>query len=269
MNELFNIKDKVVAITGSTGVLAGELARYLAKEGAKIVFMGRSQVKLDSAMKGLEDCDCLGCVADVLDRPALEKARADILQKYGKLDALINGAGGNMPGATIPPDKTFFDLDVSQWADVLKLNLQGTLLPTMVFGEIFKEQKYGCVVNFSSMTAESAVTRVLGYSNAKASVNNLTKWLAVEFAQKFGEGVRVNAIAPGFFISEQNRALLTNPDGTFTQRGQTVINKTPFKRFGNADEICGAAHYLISDASKFVTGTIMAIDGGFSCFSGV
>ena len=241
MNELFNIKDKVVAITGSTGVLAGELARYLAKEGAKIVFMGRSQAKLDAAMKGLENCDCLGCVADVLDRPALEKARADILQKYGKLDALINGAGGNMPGATIPPDKTFFDLDVSQWADVLKLNLQGTLLPTMV----------------------------LGYSNAKASVNNLTKWLAVEFAQKFGEGVRVNAKAPGFFISEQNRALLTNPDGTFTQRGQTVINKTPFQRFGNADEICGAAHYLISDASKFVTGTIMAIDGGFSCFSGV
>ncbi|MBO5255117.1 MAG: SDR family oxidoreductase, partial [Opitutales bacterium] len=123
--------------------------------------------------------------------------------------------------------------------------------------------------NFSSMTAESAVTRVLGYSNAKAGVNNLTKWLAVEFAQKFGEGIRVNAIAPGFFISEQNRALLTNPDGTFTQRGQTVINKTPFKRFGKADEICGAAHYLISDASKFVTGTIMAIDGGFSCFSGV
>ncbi|MBO5254928.1 MAG: SDR family NAD(P)-dependent oxidoreductase, partial [Opitutales bacterium] len=152
MNNLFDIKGKVVAITGSTGVLAGELARYLAREGAKVVFMGRTQAKLDVAMQGLESCDCLGCVADVLDRPALEKACDDILKKYGKLDALINGAGGNMSGATIPPEKTFFDLDVSQWSDVLKLNLQGTLLPIMVFGEIFKKQKYGCIVNFSSMT---------------------------------------------------------------------------------------------------------------------
>ena len=269
MNELFNINGKVVAITGSTGVLAGELARYLAKQGAKIVFMGRSQEKLDAAMVGLEDCDCLACVCDVLDKSSLEKTREDIIAKYGRLDALINGAGGNMSGATIPPDKTFFDLDLSHWEQVLRLNLQGTILPTMIFGEIFKKQGEGCIVNFSSMTAESAITRVMGYSNAKAGVNNFTKWLAVEFAQKFGEKIRVNAIAPGFFISEQNRALLTNPDGSFTQRGQTVINKTPFKRFGNADEICGAAHYLISDASKFVTGTIMAIDGGFSCFSGV
>ena len=270
MNELFNIKDKVIAITGSTGVLAGEVARYLASQGAKIVFMGRSQEKLDVAMATLTNKDDhLACVCDVLDRPALEKARDAIMQKYGKLDALINGAGGNMAGATIPPDKTFFDLDISQWADVLKLNLQGTVLPTMIFGEIFKNQKKGCIVNFSSMTADAAITRVLGYSNAKAGVNNLTRWLAVEFAQKFGEGVRVNAIAPGFFISEQNRALLTNPDGSFTQRGQTVINKTPFRRFGKADEINGAIHYLVSDASKFVTGTVMAVDGGFSCFSGV
>ncbi len=269
MNELFDIKNKVVAITGSTGVLAGSLAKYLASQGAKVVFMGRSKEKLDAATADLDSADTLACVCDVLDRPALEKARSDILAKFGRLDALINGAGGNMSGATIPPDKTFFDLEVDQWAAVVKLNLQGTLLPTMVFGEIFRRQKFGSIVNFSSMTAEAAVTRVLGYSNAKAGVNNLTKWLAVEFAQKFGEGIRVNAIAPGFFISEQNRALLTNPDGSFTQRGQTVINKTPFKRFGNADEIHGAAHYLISDASKFVTGTIMAIDGGFSCFSGV
>ena len=269
MNELFDIKGKVVAITGATGVLAGSLARYLARQGAKAAFMGRSQQKLDAAMKGVEDCDCMACIADVLDKAALENARAAILAKYGKIDALINGAGGNMPGATIAPDKTFFDLDVEQWNAVVKLNLQGTLLPTMVFGEAFKKQKRGCVVNFSSMTAESAVTRVLGYSNAKAAVDNLTKGLAVEFAHKFGEGLRVNAIAPGFFISEQNRALLTNPDGSFTARGQTVINKTPFKRFGNADEIHGAAHFLISDAAKFITGVVMPVDGGFSCFSGV
>lgn len=269
MNELFDIKGKAVAITGATGVLAGSLARYLARQGAKVAFMGRSQQKLDDAMKSVEDCDCMACIADVLDKAALENAREAILAKYGKIDALINGAGGNMPGATIAPDKTFFDLDVEQWNAVIKLNLQGTLLPTMVFGEVFKRQKRGCVVNFSSMTAESAVTRVLGYSNAKAAVDNLTKGLAVEFAHKFGEGLRVNAIAPGFFISEQNRALLTNPDGSFTQRGQTVINKTPFKRFGNADEIHGAAHFLISDAAKFITGVVMPVDGGFSCFSGV
>lgn len=269
MNEIFDIKNKVVAVTGSTGVLAGSVARYLATQGAKVVFMGRSQEKLDAATKGLDGENFLACVCNVLDRESLEKARNAVRQRFGRLDALVNGAGGNMAGATIPPDKTFFDLDVDQWAAVVKLNLQGTLLPTMVFGEMFREQKFGSIVNFSSMTAESAVTRVLGYSNAKAGVNNLTKWLAVEFAQKFGEKVRVNAVAPGFFISEQNRSLLTNPDGSFTQRGRTVINKTPFGRFGEADEIHGAIHYLISDASKFVTGTIMAIDGGFSCFSGV
>ncbi len=268
MNELFDISNKVVAVTGSTGVLAGSLALYLASQGARVAFMGRSAEKLAQAMEGVEG-DHLACVCNVLDRPSLERARADIMKKYGRLDALVNGAGGNMSGATIAPDKTFFDLDVDQWAAVVKLNLQGTLLPTMVFGEIFKAQKFGNIVNFSSMTAGSAITRVLGYSNAKAAVDNLTKGLAVEFAKKFGEGLRVNAVAPGFFISNQNRALLTNPDGSFTARGQTVINKTPFGRFGNADEIHGAVHYLLSDASKFVTGTIMAIDGGFSCFSGV
>ncbi len=267
--DLFGISGKVVAVTGATGVLAGSLARYLAAQKAKVVFMGRNARKLSEAMEGLDESEHMACVCNVLDRGALESAKEAVMKKYGRLDALVNGAGGNMPGATIAPEKTFFDLDVSQWAEVVKLNLEGTLLPIMVFGEIFKAQKSGSIVNFSSMTAQSAVTRVLGYSNAKAAVENLTKGLAVEFAKKFGDGLRVNAIAPGFFISNQNRALLTNPDGTFTARGQAVINKTPFGRFGNADEIWGAVHYLISPASKFVTGTVMAIDGGFSCFSGV
>lgn len=155
------------------------------------------------------------------------------------------------------------------WNSVFKLNLQGTILPIIVFGEVFRETKKGAIVNFSSMTAQQAVTRVLGYSNAKAAIDNLTKWLAVEFAKKIGSGVRVNAVAPGFFLSEQNRALLTNPDGSLTSRGDNIIKNTPFGRFGEADEVFGAVHYLCSDASKFVTGTVLPIDGGFSCFSGV
>ena len=152
---------------------------------------------------------------------------------------------------------------------MLNLNLAGTLLPTLSFGECFKKSKSGAIVNFSSMTAQSAVTRVLGYSNAKAGIDNLTKWLAVEFAKKIGEGVRVNAVAPGFFISSQNRALLTNPDGSLTERGKDIVRKTPFGRFGEPEEVFGAVRFLCSDASKFITGTVLAIDGGFSCFSGV
>ncbi len=271
MKNLFDIKGKVIVTTGSTGVLAGALAQYLAKCGANVVFLGRSKEKLSAALKKAKRAnpDCMSCVCDVLDRASLEKARAEIMGKYGKIDVLINGAGGNMPGATVPPNASFFSLDFDAWKTVVDLNLGGTLLPTLVFGEIFEAQKEGVVLNFSSMTAQAAVTRVFGYSNAKAGVDNLTKWLAVEMAKKIGEGVRVNAIAPGFFISEQNRALLTNPDGSPTERGATVMAKTPFNRFGEADEIFGAAHFLISDAAKFVTGVVLPIDGGFSCFSGV
>ena len=204
-----------------------------------------------------------------MSKDDLISARDIVLAKWGTVDCLVNGAGGNKAGAVISPDQSFFDLDLNAWEDVFKLNMEGTLLPTIIFGEIFQKNKKGSIVNFSSMTAQLAVTRVLGYSNAKASIDNLTKWLSVEFAKKIGDGVRVNAVAPGFFLSEQNRTLLTNPDGSLTARGNDIINATPFARFGDADEVFGAIHYLCSDASKFVTGTVMAIDGGFSCFSGV
>ena len=271
MENLFDIRGKVIAVTGSTGVLAGALAQYLARQGAKVAFLGRDAKKLDDAVDEARKSspECAAFVCDVLDRPALERARDKILENYGRLDALVNGAGGNMAGATVPPDKSFFDLDFDAWGKVLDLNLGGTLLPTIVFGKIFEKQKAGIILNFSSMTAQAAVTRVCGYSNAKAGVDNLTRWLAVEFAKKIGEGVRVNAVAPGFFISEQNRALLTNPDGSYTERGKSVIAKTPFGRFGKSGEVFGAAHFLLSDASKFVTGIVLPIDGGFSCFSGV
>lgn len=271
MENLFDISGKVIVITGATGVLAGELAQYFARCKANVVFLGRNVAKLDSALERAEKNNpcCCAFKCDVLDRSSLEHVRGEVLKKYGRIDAIVNGAGGNMPGATIPDNSNFFSLDFDAWRAVVELNLGGTLLPTLVFGEVFQAQKSGVVLNFSSMTAQSAVTRVFGYSNAKAGIDNFTKWLAVELAKKIGEGVRVNAIAPGFFISEQNRALLTNPDGSPTQRGAKVMAKTPFGRFGKTEEIFGAAHFLISDASKFITGIVLPIDGGFSCFSGV
>jgi len=271
MNNLFDIKDKVIVVTGATGVLAGASARYLAECGARVAFLGRDESKLSQAREfcAARKLQAMALRADVLDKPSLIVAREAVVAEWGTVDCLVNGAGGNRPGAVIPPDGSFFGLDIAAWEDVFKLNMEGTLLPTIVFGEIFQKTKIGCIVNFSSMTAQRAVTRVLGYSNAKAAVDNLTKWLAVEFAKKIGCGVRVNAVAPGFFLSEQNRSLLTAADGSLTARGKDILRATPFNRFGEADEVFGAIHYLCSDASKFVTGTVLAVDGGFSCFSGV
>ena len=271
MNNLFSLKDKVIVISGATGVLAGAAANYLASQGANVVFLGRSEDKLKEALAAIKDFggNCAYFACNVLDADALAEAKDFVLEKYGRIDVLINGAGGNMPGAVVMPDKSVFDLDYEQWQAVLNLNLGGTLLPTLAFGKVFETQKKGVVINFSSMSATQALTRVLGYSNAKAAVDNLTKWLAVELAKKIGDGVRVNAVAPGFFISDQNRALLTSPDGGLTARGTDVIKKTPFGRFGNADDLFGTIHFLCSDASAFVTGTVIPVDGGFSCFSGV
>lgn len=267
MKDIFDISGKSIIVSGATGVLAGALARYFSECGARVAYLGRSEEKLREAVFGVENC--MTCVCDVLDEDSLISARDAVLAKFGGIDVLVNGAGGNLPGAVVPPDKSVFDLDFSQWKDVVDLNLRGVLLPTLVFAKEFEKSKKGVVLNFSSMTAQSAITRVLGYSNAKAAVDNLTKWLAVEFAKKIGEGVRVNAIAPGFFISAQNKKLLTNDDGSYTQRGSDVIAKTPFARFGKPDEIFGAARFLVSDASKFVSGVVLPVDGGFSCFSGV
>lgn len=271
MNEIFSLKDKVIVVSGSTGVLAGAAAQYLASQGANVAFLGRNKEKLEAALASVKNFegDSICAVCDVQDENSLRAANDAILKKYGRIDVIVNGAGGNMPGAVVMPDKSVFDIDVAQWKAVQDLNLFGTLLPTLIFGKIFETQKKGVVLNFSSMSATQALTRVLGYSNAKAAVDNLTKWLAVELAKKLGDGIRVNAVAPGFFISEQNRALLTTPDGGLTPRGNDVIKKTPFGRFGNADDLFGAIHFLCSDASKFVTGTVLNVDGGFSCFSGV
>ena len=269
MNTLFNIQDYVVVITGGTGVLGRAIAKYLALEGAKVVILGRKAAVGDSIVADITSAggEALFLETDVLNREKLEQNCADILARYGRIDALLNAAGGNMPGATIAPDKTFFDLDPAQFQTVLDLNLTGTVIPTQVFLRPMVEQGKGAIVNFSSMAAFRPMTRVCGYAAAKAGISNFTAYMATECAKKFGEGIRVNAIAPGFFITEQNRTLLTNPDGSYTQRGQDVIRQTPFGRMGDPDELCGTIHYLISDASRFVTGTVAVVDGGFNAFA--
>ncbi len=267
----FDLRDRVVLITGGAGVLGGALADSLAAAGAKVAVLGRTAAKVDRKAENLEKAGgkALGIAANVLKREELLEGRQKIIKTWGRIDVLINAAGGNMPGATIGPDQRFFDIDVDAFDKVSRLNLQGTLIPTLVFGETMADQGAGSIIQISSMAAQRAITRVVGYSAAKAAIDNFTRWLAVEMAHKYGEGLRVNAIAPGFFIGEQNRKLLLKDDGSYTSRGQTIVDLTPMGRFGEPDEICGAVHWLASDASRFVTGTVIPIDGGFSAFSGV
>ena len=269
MNNLFDIKGYVVAITGGTGVLGRTIAKYLALNGAKVIILGRkedvgAEIVADIKKAGGE-CEFLK--TDVMNQEVVQQNCDYIVEKYGRIDTLLNAAGGNMKGATITPEQTFFDLEAKQFQTVLDLNLTGTVIPTQVFLRPRVNQGKGAIIIFSSMAAFRPMTRVCGYAAAKAGISNFTAFMATECAKKFGEGIRVNAIAPGFFITEQNRSLLTNPDGTFTQRGQDVIRQTPFGRMGEPEELCGTIHYLMSDAAKFVTGTVAVVDGGFNCFA--
>ncbi len=270
-NSLFSVEDKVVLITGGAGVLGGSIAQHLLSEGAKIVILDLHQEKVDQRITELKEtgANVTGFACNVLDQKNLELVREKILKEYGKIDALINAAGGNMEGATIGEDQTIFDLKIDDFRKVSELNLDGTVLPSIVFGEAITNQGKGNIVNISSMTATRAITRVVGYSASKAAIDIFTKWLATEFALKFSDKVRVNAIAPGFFIGKQNRSLLLKENGDYTSRAETIIRNTPMKRFGEAQELNGTIQWLLSDASSFVTGTVIPIDGGFSAFSGV
>ncbi len=269
MNELFNIKGYVVVITGGTGVLGRAIAKYLALNGAKVIILGRKEEVGQEIVADIKAAggECEFLKTDVMNQEVVQQNCDYIVEKYGRIDTLLNAAGGNMKGATIAPDQNFFDLEASQFQTVLNLNLTGTVIPTQVFLKPMVKQGKGSIINFSSMAAFRPMTRVCGYAAAKAGISNFTAFMATECAKKFGEGIRVNAIAPGFFITEQNRSLLTNPDGTFTQRGQDVIRQTPFGRMGDPEELCGTIHYLMSDASKFVTGTVAVVDGGFNAFA--
>lgn len=268
---MFDLTGKIAVITGGYGVLGASMAKCLAKQGAKIAILDLNEDKEEKIIKEIKALGSDACFfkVNVLDKESLIKAKDGIVELWGKVDILINCAGGNMPGATIAPDQTFFDMDIDAYKKVLDLNLVGTVTPTMVFGEQMAKQGKGSIINISSMAAQTIITRVVGYSSAKAAIDNFTRWTAVEFAKKFGEGVRVNAIAPGFFITQQNRTLMTNPDGSYSDRAKDVIRVTPFGRLGDPEELNGAIVYLASDESKFVTGAIIPIDGGFSIFSGV
>ena len=271
MENLFNIKDKVIVVTGAGGVLGGSISKSLAQSGAKIAGLDIRKENIDNQVHEIKAVGgiAVGFTCNVLDPSSLEDVSKKIIEKWDRIDVLINCAGGNVPGATVSPDQTIFDIKMEDWDKVIKLNQDGTILPCFAFGKIMAQQKKGCIINISSMATYSALTRVPGYSVAKTGINIFTKWLATEMAMKFGDEIRVNAVAPGFFIGDQNRAILINPDGSLTDRSKKVLAKTPMGRFGNIAELNGLVHFLCSDSASFITGSIIPVDGGFSAFSGV
>ena len=271
MNEQFSIAGKVAVITGAGGVLGGSIARHFISQGARVVALDIRKEQLDKRVEELRAAggEAVGFEANVLDIPSLERVRDRIVETWGRIDILVNVAGGNMPGATLTVDQTIFDMKIEDYDKVTRLNLNGTVYPTLMLGKVMASQGSGSVINISSMAAYSAITRELGYSVAKTGIISFTQWMAMEMAMKFGEGIRVNALAPGFFIGDQNRAVLINPDGSLTERSKKVLAKTPMGRFGDITELNGAVQFLCSEAASFITGVVLPVDGGFSSFSGV
>ena len=267
----YEFSDQVAVVTGGAGVLCSAFCRGLASLNAKIAVLDLNGEAAESlaaeicANKGVS----IGIACDVLDRDSIESAAQKVQEAFGRVDILINGAGGNKPQATTNPEKSFFDLPAEALRWVFDLNLMGSILPSQVFGKLMAQQKSGVILNISSMNAFRPLTRIAAYSAAKAGVSNFTQWLAVHMAQEYSPEIRVNAIAPGFFFGDQNRRLLINEDGSLTQRGQSILAHTPMARFGNPDDLLGAVLWLISPAAAFVTGIVVPVDGGFSAYSGV
>jgi NAD(P)-dependent dehydrogenase (short-subunit alcohol dehydrogenase family) len=272
LNDMFDLQNKVAVITGGGGVLCSTMGKALAQTGAKIAVL---DIFIEAAQKVADEIQAVGGEAlavkcDVLSKESIEAAAQAVLDRFGSVDILVNGAGGNKKEATTSPDLSFFDLppDAIQW--VFNLNFLGTLLPSQVFGKLMNDRGEGVILNVSSMSAFQPLTRIPGYSGAKAAVSNFTQWLAVHLAQEYSSQIRVNAVAPGFFLTEQNRFLLTEVEtGELTPRGQTIIDHTPQGRFGDPEDLLGAMFWLLSPASQFVTGIVVPVDGGFSAFSGV
>lgn len=272
MDNLFSIKDKTVVITGGAGVLCGALAKDLASQGAKVCIADYNEFRANELAKEIEKDGgfALPIRVNVLDKKETQEAFKCAVDSLGKIDVLINGAGGNKKEATTSDVNSFFDMPVDAIRWVFDLNFIGTLLPSQVFGKHMAKRGEGMILNVSSMNAFCPLTKIAAYSAAKAAISNFTQWLAVHMCQNYSKDIRVNAIAPGFFLTEQNRFLLTDEKtGQLTPRGKTIIDHTPMGRFGQAEELCGTVRWLISDAAKFVTGTVIPIDGGFSAFSGV
>jgi NAD(P)-dependent dehydrogenase (short-subunit alcohol dehydrogenase family) len=272
LTKQYDFTDRTVVITGGGGVLCGEMACALMGCNANVVILDRDPAMADLVVKRFETTKGKYLVAkgDVLDKKSLEEAAAEIVKHFGRIDCLINGAGGNNPKATTNPQQSFFDLPPESLKFVADLNLQGTILPSQVVGKYMVQQKEGIILNISSMNAFRPLTRIPAYSAAKAAVSNFTQWLAVHMAQEYSPAIRVNAIAPGFFLTEQNRFLLTDKEtGGLTQRGKKIMDHTPMGRFGTPEDLLGATLWLLSPASAFVTGIVLPIDGGFSAYSGV
>lgn len=272
MSKLFSIKNRLYALSGGTGTLGGSIAQYLVQNDAKVILLGRFADKLEAKQDELNAIvpnSTFTFVVNVLNEKDISAVKEKIAADFTHLDGLINLAGGNIPGATLKPNQSIQDIEISDTQKVVDVNLFGTVIPTIVLSELMVKQGHGTIINISSMAAKQTISRVLGYSMAKAGVDIFTKWMAHDLASKFGDKIRINAIAPGFFIGNQNRRLLTNEDGSHTERGNKIIANTPMARFGNASELNGMIHYLLSDASSFVTGSIFDVDGGFNSFSGV
>jgi len=272
ITNMYNFTNKTIVITGGAGVLGAEMACALVGCGANVAIIDRDINLAEEIVKKIDTSvgNYIIVYGDVLDRKKMEKAAEHIIKTFGDVYCLINSAGGNHPMATTSPDLSFFDLDPKSIEKVSNLNLLGTIIPSQVFGKYFSEKKEGIILNVSSMSAFTPLTRVAAYSAAKAAVSNFTQWLAVHMAQEYSPNIRVNAIAPGFFLTNQNRFLLTDENtGKLTERGQKIIDHTPMGRFGNSEELLGTALWLISPASAFVTGIVAPVDGGFSAYSGV
>jgi NAD(P)-dependent dehydrogenase (short-subunit alcohol dehydrogenase family) len=277
LTDLFSLEGRVAIVTGGTGVLGGAMARGLARAGARVGILGRRQAQADTVVAQIEQAGgaALALPADVLEKAQLEAARDAALERWGRIDILVNAAGGNVPAATLTEGASVFDLPIDAFQQVFGLNLLGTLLPSQVFGAAMVQRRgteqapQGCIVNVSSMAAQRVISRVVGYSAAKAAVDNFTRWMAVELARKYGAGMRVNAIAPGFFIGEQNRSLLLDAAGQLTARGRAIVDHTPAGRFGEPDELISTLIWLCSPGASFVNGVVVPVDGGFSTFSGI
>ncbi|MEM7393047.1 MAG: SDR family oxidoreductase [Verrucomicrobiota bacterium] len=271
-NALFNLENKVAVVTGGTGVLGGAMARGLAANGCKVGVASRTREKAEKAVADIKAAggDALPLAMDVTQKDSIEAAAAELIEQWGRVDILVNSAGGNNPKATVTDELSFFDMPDEALKDVVELNLIGTLLPCQVFGAKMAERKAGSIINISSMAAFRPLTKVITYSASKASIDSITYWLAVHMATQYAPEIRVNAIAPGFFETEQNKFLLRNQDtGELTPRGNTIVSQTPMNRFGAPEELVSALIWLVSPGAAFVTGTVIPVDGGFSAFAGV
>ncbi|MFY7899654.1 MAG: SDR family oxidoreductase [Chitinophagaceae bacterium] len=267
----FSLQGKVIIVTGGTGILGGAFIDAIVEAGGTVGILGRKKEVAEERAAAIiaKGGNAIALVADVTNEAQLQTCKQQILQAYGKIDGLVNAAGGNMPEGVLQPDQDIFSMNIEGMRKTLDLNVWGTIIPTQIFGDAIAKTGNGSIVNISSMNSKRAVTKVIGYNMGKAAIDCYNQWFAVELANRYGDTIRMNALAPGFFLTEQNRFLLTNKEGGYTDRGQKVISQTPFKRFGNPDELKGALVWLLSDASAFVTGSMICVDGGFSIFSGV